>query len=126
MEEVRKYPVADFVASGAMVLVLLAVTFWGFGVTSVARRIPMMYAEMDAAELPAISRFLLHPVVTFLLLGLHLVTLLGGIAVLILVRDRVRALVYAMVIILVSVAGVMLLQFAAMLPLIKVIQMVGQ
>lgn len=125
MEESRKYPVVDLLASAGMALVLLLVGCWALGVSSMAGRISVMYAELEPAELPALSRLLLNPIVHRLQVALVAAAMLGGFAVLFLVRDRVRALVYAIVIVFLVVAGVMMLQFAAMLPLVKVIQSVG-
>lgn len=126
MEVSPRYRALDLACSAGAGLVLLAFGLWGAFEAANARRMVDMLAEMSAAELPTASRWLFEVAGTGLLEGLFIGLLLLGMAALFVIRDRLRANVTAILVAL-GLGGVaVLVRMISFLPLLKVIEAVGQ
>ncbi len=125
MEDSRRHVAGDALACAATVIVLILVSAWAMVTIQQVRGMAGMYVEMGV-QLPAVTRLIFQPAVGLVLRGLVILALLGGFAVLALVRDRLRALVYTLVIAFLTGLLAMALHAVAVLPLFKMIQQLGQ
>ena len=126
MEGPGGWKVLDAVGSGVVALVLLAMSGWCAMVVLFLPAYFAMFAEMNGTELPNLTRLVYGLSQWKILHGATVLLLLGGFGCLFLIRDRLRANVYALAMAMLSgaLAGVILI--AAWLPLFRVIQDVSK
>ena len=117
---------ADGMASFGVAICLLTMAGWSFFEISSINRMAPMFQEMETGLLPGLTRavWALSQWWIFHLLSIGL--LIGGCAALAVVRERLRANVYGMVFVLLLASLSVMMRLATSLPLMRVLEEMGQ
>lgn len=108
-------------ASIAIAICLLIMGGWTvLELTTMPRQIEM-FSDLGAVELPLFTRIVWGVGSSKILHALALVILLGGVACLVVVKDRLRANVYALVAVVLLASLATVIRLALWLPMTKVI-----
>ena len=115
----------DVMATGGVAAVLSGIGLWSYMVINMVQGIPRLSGGLDAVELPLLTKFFWQAAESHVLPALSAALLLIGFWVLFTTRDRLRGIVYGIVVALMYAVVTILAQFSLSLPFIRIIQEVS-